>query len=114
MKKENISLYTLLSAISLGLVCGATAYLLPQFPLVWQITGGISLAALCAYVYLARELLAKICSKKTALYGMNSVIMAVILLAIVVVINMITVTYDVKKDFTKDKIHTLSEQSMSL
>jgi ABC-type uncharacterized transport system involved in gliding motility auxiliary subunit len=37
-----------------------------------------------------------------------------LMLFIVVMVNMIIVGYDVKKDFTKNKVHTLSEQSIKV
>lgn len=114
MKKEQLPLYCLLAAGLMLLTCGVTAYLVPDVPLVWQITGGLGIVLIGAYVYLAWEGLVRILSKKTTLYGLNSALMVCVLLAIVVVINLIIVKYDVKADFTKDKVHTFSDQTVKV
>lgn len=111
---------TQLSVIALGVAaagavaCGVTAYLLPHLPMVWQIAGGIAVAAFLAHLALAKSIYAEIFSKRTTKYGLNSLVMTVIVLGILVFVNMIASEYNLKKDFTKNQLHMLSDQSVKV
>lgn len=56
----------------------------------------------------------KALKSRTAAYGLNSVVTVVLVLGIVGVLNFITSRYPLKWDLTKNKIHTLSDQSSKL
>jgi ABC-type uncharacterized transport system involved in gliding motility auxiliary subunit len=103
----------LLGIVALG-VSGVTAYLLPHLPLAWQISGGLGLVLVGAALLAQRKELGEVFSKKTTRYGLNSIAMSIMALAIVVVINLIANEYDVKKDVTKNKLHTLHDQSVKV
>ncbi len=96
------------------LFSGAGAYLAPHIPLLWQITGGLAIVGAVASTWLSRLALRTTLGKKTTLYGLNSLLMVFLFLAITVVLNLIVSKYDVKRDFTKNKLHTLSEQSIKV
>jgi len=81
---------------------------------MWQISGGIAIVAFLAYVYLDRARFKEAFSRRTTQYGLNSVLMSLIVLGIMVVLNMIFAGHDLKKDFTKNKLHTLSDQSVKI
>lgn len=105
---------TLIGSLVVGLIALATAYLASEIPLVWQVLGGISLMLFVAHVLLNISSYKTIFQRKTTLLGLRSIINAVLVLAIVVVLNLIVGNYDLKKDITKNKIHTLSDQSIKV
>ena len=104
----------LVVALAATLVCGVSAYLVPHIPLIWQISGGIAILAFIAYFVMEAKVYSEIFSRKSTRYGLNSVVMCFIALAITVVVNLIGVDQDVKADLTKNKLHSLSEQSIKL
>jgi ABC-type uncharacterized transport system involved in gliding motility auxiliary subunit len=114
MDKKNVGLLTGLAALLLLIVCGVSAYLLPHIPLVWQITGGLAIVAIFAWIYLEKAVITAALSKRTTQYGINSIFMSIVALVIVVVMNLIASEHDWKKDVTKNKVHTLSEQSIKV
>ncbi len=114
MNKPSTVTYLLVSTVVLAFFSAVAAYLAPQIPLLWQITGGLAVVTAIAGVWLSKTALGKTLGKKTTLYGLNSLLMVVLFLAIAVVLNLITSKYDVKRDFTKNKLHTLSEQSIKV
>ncbi len=114
MKNPSTVTYLLIATIILAVFSGGAAYLAPHLPLLWQITGGIAIAGALGSIWLARLSLRHSLGKKTTLYGLNSLLMVVLFLAITVVLNLIVSKYDVKRDFTKNKLHTLSEQSIKV
>ncbi len=114
MKNKNISIIVGVSALFLLVLSGVTAYLLPHLPLVWQLCVGLGVAGLVAYAVLEKESLKQLFSKRTTQYGLNSAFMSIVALVIAVVLNLIANEHDVKKDLTKNKVHTLSEQSVKI
>lgn len=101
-------------ALLMGIVGAVTAYLLPHIPLVWQVSLGISAVALIAYITLDRTAIFGTLARKNTRYGLNSVVMVFIGLGIAVMVNLIASKYDVKKDITKNKLHTLSDQTVKV
>src|SRR5690606_12388427 len=49
--------------------------------------------------------------RRSSREAINAVIISLVAIAIVVFLNLIAVEHDWKKDLTKSKLHTLSEQS---
>lgn len=104
----------ILQAIS---VLGVLVYLVGNYLMpvpAWYIALGAAALSFFALIAQSRRQIQSSLGKKTTQYGMNSVLMAVVVLAIVVVINMIAKNYDLKFDITKNKLHTLSEQSVKV
>jgi hypothetical protein len=89
MNKNSLPLLTLMGSLFLLAVCGITAYLLPHIPLVWQITGAVGLIALVGYFVIERAFFAEVFSRKTTRYGLNSIFMSLIFLAVMVMLNLI-------------------------
>lgn len=114
MDRNTQTLVSGIVAVLTALVCGVSAYLLPHIPLVWQISGGLSLVAFATYLVLDIGYYKELLSKRTTRYGINSVVMTLIALGIVVFINMIANEYDVKADITKNKLNTLSDESVKV
>jgi len=114
MKKNSLILISLLGSLLAAITCGVSAFLLPHLPLVWQISGAVALILFAIHFFLDYASFAAMLSKKTTRYGLNSVVMSVIVLSIVVIANLIANEHDWKKDLTKNKIHTLSDQSIKL
>jgi len=114
MKKPTTVTYLLVATVILAAFCAVAAYLAPDTPLLWQISGGLAVAAAIASAVLSKKELSVVLGKKTTLYGLNSLLMVVLFLAISVVLNLIVSKYDVKRDFTKNKLHSLSEQSVKV
>ena len=114
MEKDKVAFLTILVAFIGFLVAGTTWYVVPHLPLVWRISLGIAVLSFGAYLFMEREHYARSLSKKTTQYGINSVAMAILAVAVAVVVNLIASNYDVKKDLTKNKLHTLSDQSVKI
>ncbi|MBI4405354.1 MAG: Gldg family protein [Deltaproteobacteria bacterium] len=114
MQRNTLVLLSLLGALLAAIVCGVSAYLLAHIPLVWKISGVIALVLAVIYLVLEYKVFAGALSKKTTKYGLNSILMAVLGLFIVVVVNLIVSEHDWKKDITKNKLHTLSEESLKV
>lgn len=114
MKKTSTVTYLFVAAIILGAFSAVAAYLAPETPLLWQIGTGVAIALAVATLWLDRTAIGQLFGKKTTMYGLNSLIMVVLFFAIVVMLNLIVSKYDTKKDFTKNKLHSLSEQSIKV
>lgn len=114
MKKEQLSMILLCAAITLILFTGMSAYLLGHIPWIWRSTGIAGLLALVGFFVQERKQIAVGLSKRTTQYGLNSVLMSVIAFGVVILLNYIMANHDVKKDFTKNKLHTLSDQSVKV
>lgn len=114
MKKQfNPDVFLGLSVV--GFLCsGTSAILFAHIPWVWKAMLGIAVVALIAYLVIGRESHQKFLAKKSTRYGINSVLMSLVVFAIAVVINMIASNHDIKRDVTKNKLHTLSEQSIKV
>lgn len=114
MQRQTLSLLAALGVLLAAIVCGLSAYLLGHYPLVWKISGGIAVALALFYGVVEFQSFGRIFSKKTSRYGMNSILMGIIALAIVVVTNLIISEHDWKKDLTKNQLHSLSEASIKV
>lgn len=96
------------------LVSGITGYLASNTPIVWQIF--LALAAACSIgaIWIGRAGIQHTLSRRATRYGLNSLFMSLVVFAIVVTLNLIAVNHDQKIDVTKNKLHTLSEQSIKI
>jgi len=108
--KKNFS-SSLILAGSLWLLTGILSYLFSDFPLAWQIGAGLAAVATLAHFVLGGTRYRESLQKKTTLLGLKTLLNAGLVLIIIVMINLIVGNYDLKADLTKNKIHTLSEQS---
>ena len=79
--------------------------------MIWQICGVLAIVAFGTHLYLDLKYYSELLSKKTARFGLVSILMAIFAVGIVVVINTIALEYDTKWDFTKHQLNSLSEQS---
>ncbi len=113
-KNKLIPLIAGFGALFCIVVSGVTAYLLPHNQWVWMVMGALAVIGIVTYVITDRASLAQIFSRRTTQYGLNSIFMSIVVLVIVVVINLIANEHDIKKDLTKNKNHTLSEQSVKI
>lgn len=111
---KDYSLFLLLGMFVAAITTGITTYLFSHEPLVWRISLGVTVVLCLGYVWIEWKNLLRVISKRTSLYGLNSIFMAIIFLAIVVFVNRIAINYDMKIDLTKNKLHSLSEQSIKI
>ncbi len=102
-----------LAAFSL-VASGVTWYLASNYPLLWQIFLALSGAAFVGATWLGRGDIKHSLSRKATRYGLNSLFMSLVVFAIVVVINLIALNHDQKIDLTKNKLHTLSDQTIKI
>ncbi len=109
-----MSKIAIILALAGTVVAGVTAYLVPQTPLVWQIALGVALLGYGSYFFQERLFFKSVFSKKTAKYGLNAIFTSIIAFGILVFVNLIATKYDIKKDFTKNKLHTLSDESIKV
>lgn len=114
MNKEKTFYPTLLGALALGMLALVALYLAPQTPLLSQILGGLFFVSLLAHLGLNVASYRNRFKRRTTQLGLQAAINAILVFSIVVVVNLIVGNYDVKKDITKNKVHTLSEQSIKV
>lgn len=114
MNNSQLSIISLGIAVIAALTAGVTAYLVSYIPMVWQISAGIAVAAFIAHLVVSRTFYSEIFAKRTTKYGLNSLVMTVLVLGILVFVNMIANEYNLKKDLTKNQLHMLSDQSVKV
>ncbi len=90
------------------------AYILPHIPEVWKVSGVVSIFLALLLIKFFWSTITSFIRKKNILYGLNSILMSVFFLGVIVVLNLIIIKYDVKGDFTKNKLHSLSDQSVKV
>ncbi len=106
--------WMLLASIVLLVVSGISAYLFGFVPWMWQASLGLGVALLLGYLFTQRSFYKESLGKKTTQYGLNSIVMAVLATGVFAMINTIVAQHDLKKDFTKNKLHTLSDQTVKV
>lgn len=74
----------------------------------------LGVAALAVYIYLNLSLLKQSLKRKSFLYSSNLLLIVVLVLAILVLVNTIFSRYHHRFDFTESKLHSLSDQSVSV
>lgn len=111
MNNRKVFYPTLLGSLFVGLVALASAYIASETPLIWQVLGVSALLLIATHLLLNIQVYRNILQKKTTQLGLRTAINAVLVFSIIVVINLIIGNYDIKTDITKNKIHTLSDQS---
>lgn len=111
MNVSALIVISLMGSLCCALISAISAYLMPQYPLLWEISLGLAAALFVAYLVLDRKSLGQLFSKKTTRYGLNVGVMSLFALGIVVFLNLIANDHDWKKDLTKNKLHTLSDES---
>ena len=114
MNSEILGKVLFLASLVAALITGVNAYLLQHIPLAWQISGSLALVLFVASIVLERKKVVESFSRRTVRYGLNSIFMSVVALGIVVVINFIANERDIKTDVTKNRLHTLSDQSIKV
>lgn len=114
MKKNTAAVFCMGLALLGGIVCGVSAYLAPHLPLIWQISGGAALVLFIGYLALDYRSFGQIFSKRTTRYGLSAVVMILIAAGITIFLNLIANKHDLKKDFTKNQLNSLSEQTISV
>ncbi len=114
MDKKNMTSLAGYLGVGALLLSGLAAYLVPHLALIWQIALGVALVSLIAFIVLDRKSFQTSLSRKTTRYGINAIVMSVIMLFIVIFINVIANEYDLKKDVTKNKLNTLSDETLKV
>ncbi len=118
MKKENPSttlkmVFTFIStALFFGFVFIAWVY--PEVPTAMYTFGSLLLVCLAVLGWLHQQSLKTALKTRTFRYGANAAITLGLVLAILVVINVLNSKHYYRKDFTKDKIHGLSDQTVKI
>jgi len=102
---------TLLGSVGIGLIALTALYLAPDTPVIAKGLGVFFGVLLLAHLFLNAAAYKNLFKRRTTQLGLQAVTNAILVFAIIVVINLIVSNYDTKKDITKNKIHTLSEQS---
>ena len=113
IKNKNSSVFLSLAIVAL-LSSAISLVLFSHLPWIWGGTLAIGVLSLGTFLVMTRQSLGVVLSRRSTRYGINSVAMSIVVVAIVVVINMIASNHDIKKDVTKDKLHTLSDQTIKI
>lgn len=111
--KKTFSLSLVVAGV-LWFIAGVLAYLFSDFAWVWQVAAGLAGAATIIHLGLGWAKYQESFRRKTTLLGAKTLFNATLVLVIVVMINLIVGKYDLKADLTKNKIHTLSDQSQKV
>jgi ABC-type uncharacterized transport system involved in gliding motility auxiliary subunit len=114
MKQNKLSSLLQLAGWTSIALSGTCAYLLSIYPLVWKILLALGASGLISALWLKRVELQHTLSKRSTRYGLNSILMSLVVFAIVVVINLIALNHDIKTDITKNRVHTLSDQTIKV
>lgn len=101
-------LWILVGVFALGLLFSRAMY--SEYIGLTIITGLPLLAVLGALVVQNQKAL----KSRTAAYGLNSVVTVLLVIGIVGVVDFLTLRYPLKLDLTKNKLHTLSDQTTKL
>ncbi len=105
-----------LNYISLSLLALAVIFLilLPQHKNVALILGLAGILLIVVYLVLNLAELKETLKKKSFLYSSNMFLIIILVLAILVLLNFFLARHHYRVDFTSAKIHSLSEQSISV
>ena len=105
-----------LNYIGLGLVVGGLVGLRiwPQHRVVFLVLGALGLAALAAYVVLNLSSLKKGFRRRSFIYSSNTLVVVVLVAGILVVANVFLARHHHRFDFTSAKLHSLSDQSITI
>jgi ABC-type uncharacterized transport system involved in gliding motility auxiliary subunit len=109
-----MSMILIIVALAATLTSAISAYLVSENSLTWQISLGIAVVFYGVYFYRERRVLSEIFSRKTTQYGLNAILVSLIGFGILIFVNLIATKYDIKKDLTKNKLHTLSDESIKI
>lgn len=105
-----------LNYISLGLLVAAVVILAvwPQYRTAAWISGGAGLVALVVYLIINLSTLKEGLKRRSFIYSSNLALIIILVLGILVVLNFFLSRHHYRLDFTAAKIHSLSEQSVSV
>ena len=93
-----------------GVLVLAMLFARAVFPELLWLTIIVGVLLVAVFALLIREN-RKALRSRTAAYGLNSAIMIILIVAIVGVLNFLSARYPLKADLTKNKVHTLSDQT---
>ncbi|MGQ9800909.1 MAG: GldG family protein [Candidatus Saccharicenans sp.] len=105
-----------LNYVSLGLLIVAVVILAvwPQYRTAAWVNGGAGIVALAVYLIVNLSALKEGLKRRSFIYSSNLVLIIILVLAILVVLNFFLARHHYRLDFTSAKIHSLSEQSVSV
>ena len=90
---------------------GAAAFLASNVVWIWALFLGLGVVGILSWAAMELGYIREFFSRRTTHYGLNSLLTAFLVLVIAVVVNLVAKEYDWKKDLTKNRLHTLSEQT---
>ncbi|MGB9893669.1 MAG: DUF7088 domain-containing protein, partial [Candidatus Saccharicenans sp.] len=105
-----------LNYLSLSLLLLAIVILLiwPQYKTAALISGATGIASALVYIGLNLSTLKEGLKRRSFIYSSNMFLIIILVLAILVVINFFSARHHYRADLTASKIHSLSEQSVSV
>lgn len=109
-----MSMIAIVVALTASLVSLVSAYLMAETEIIWKISLGLALVGYGVYFWRERKFFREVFSRKSTQYGLNAIVMSVIAFGILIFVNLIATKYDIKKDLTKNKLHTLSDESVKV
>lgn len=105
MNRKKLFYGTLLGTLALGILSAISAYILAE-PLIWQILVGLCGLSLIAHLGLHGGFYKGLFGRRTTQLGLRTVLNALLVLAIVVVINLIVNNHDLKRTLLKQSTHS--------
>jgi ABC-type uncharacterized transport system involved in gliding motility auxiliary subunit len=101
----------LLASLFALFAAGSAAFLASEAVWVWAVFLGLGIVGIVSWAVIELVALKQFFAKRTTHEGLNALFSVVIAIVLAVVVNLIAREYDWKKDFTKNRFHSLSEQT---
>jgi ABC-type uncharacterized transport system involved in gliding motility auxiliary subunit len=107
--------------VVLGIAAGATAFVLlfvmwvyPEVPTASYALASLLAVLLGAVAWLNQKDLREAARGRTLRYGSNAALTVALVVAILTVVNYLNYNHFARKDLTKNKVHSLSEQTINM
>jgi len=101
-------------ALLLGLSCLFIYVVAPEQTLAMSVTGGVALVSALVFVFSERDAIKRGVKSRTAIYGMNTVILFCVFLGILIFANLLSARHKHRFDFTSTGIFTLAPQTQKI
>lgn len=108
--KKNPTPWLWAGAVLFGITLLFARVVFPETLWATIVSSVLFIASVTGLIILNRQAV----SKKTAAHGLNSLMTAVLVISIVGVVNFLSIRYPQKLDLTKNKVNTLSDQTIKV
>ena len=114
MEKNKIIPVIFIAGVFLMVLGSAIALVTGEFTLAALIMLGLGAVAAGFYAIVNRKHVAEMFASRGARYGINSAVYTLLIIAIIVVVQAIFTVNSAQLDLTKNKLHTLSDETKNV